>query len=129
MSNMHRNHAMAIAGSTGGSHPPTGRSAKVIALARKAGARDSVSGLAPRGDDRALAGAARAALVKHLGAVGATIAFNLRDGVADLHGWVESGNQKRIAEDALRDLDGLRGVRNHLRVQPPSKLARRTPRR
>ncbi len=130
MSNMQRNHASAAAEETGESRPPAGRSAEVIALDRKTAVRISNSNTTPRGADRAgIASAARAALVERLGAVGATIAFDLRDGVADLHGWVESGNQKRIAEDTLRDLDGLRGVRNRLRVQPPSKLASRTLRR
>ncbi len=135
MSNSLQNHATAAAARAWDGRPSTGRSAEVIALDRKAALRKAAVDAAPRrtsprGADRAgLAGAARAALVERLGAIGSTIAFDLRDGIVDLHGWVESGNQKQIAEEALRAVPGLRGVRNRLRVQPPSKLASRSLRR
>lgn len=73
-----------------------------------------------------LAGEARSALVERLGAVAASIAIDVCDGVVDMRGRIESSNQKRIAEETVRRIAGVRGVRNRLRVRPPSKLALRS---
>jgi osmotically-inducible protein OsmY len=45
------------------------------------------------------------------------VAIDVENGVANLHGWVDSPYKKVEVEDLLADLDGLRDVHNDLRVQ------------
>ncbi len=97
--------------------------------ARTTGARkaESIGALYHSPRHSPLAGEARTALVERLGAVAASIAIDVcGDGIVAMHGRIESSNQKRIAEETVRRLAGVRGVRNRLRVRPPSKLALRS---
>jgi osmotically-inducible protein OsmY len=45
------------------------------------------------------------------------VAVEVEDGVADLHGWVDTPWKKREVEDLLAPVGGLRDVHNDLRVQ------------
>jgi osmotically-inducible protein OsmY len=45
------------------------------------------------------------------------VAIDVENGVANLHGWVDSPYKKVEVENLLADLDGLRDVHNDLRVQ------------
>jgi len=45
------------------------------------------------------------------------VAVDVADGVAGLHGWVDSPWKKREVEDLVAPVDGLRDVHNDLRVQ------------
>jgi osmotically-inducible protein OsmY len=45
------------------------------------------------------------------------VAVEVKEGVADLHGWVDSPWKKREVEDLLAPVGGLRDVHNDLRVQ------------
>ncbi len=45
------------------------------------------------------------------------VAVDVRDGVVDLHGWVDTPVKKREVEDLLAPVDGLRDVHNDLRIQ------------
>jgi hyperosmotically inducible protein len=46
-------------------------------------------------------------------------------GVVQLSGFVESEEAKRRAEEAANDVEGVREVKNDLRVAPPAPAARR----
>jgi osmotically-inducible protein OsmY len=45
------------------------------------------------------------------------VAIEVKDGVASLHGWVDTPYKKTEVEDRLARLEGLRDVHNDLRVQ------------
>lgn len=48
-----------------------------------------------------------------------TIEVSVKDGVLTLKGTVASDKMKQNAEEKLRNLIGLKGLRNHLEVKPP----------
>ncbi|MFQ5783309.1 MAG: BON domain-containing protein [Alphaproteobacteria bacterium] len=101
------------------------------AMSRKASAAPAprdVSRLAElmQPSDGDIARAARAALDERLGSVARTIEVRVGNGVVELGGGLESGNQKEIAEVTVGALEGVRSVVNQLRISPPSKLTMRT---
>ncbi len=79
-----------------------------------------------RARDVDIARRARTALSARLGYVGEGLELAVREGIVDLAGEVETGNQKTIAETCVGELAGVGSVENHLRIVPPSKLAMRT---
>jgi osmotically-inducible protein OsmY len=51
-----------------------------------------------------------------------SVAVQVRDGRVILHGQVESGSQQDAAENAVRQLTGVRAVANLLRVETPTAV-------
>ncbi|MFQ5959727.1 MAG: BON domain-containing protein [Alphaproteobacteria bacterium] len=96
------------------------------AEALRAPARGGAAVAAPEELDADIARAARAALERRLGPMCEWLEISVHDGVVELGGDLESGNQKDIVEETIGALAGVREVVNHTRIMPPSKLAMRT---
>lgn len=78
------------------------------------------------GDDAEIARNARAALSEQLMDIASGLRVVVCDGVVDVAGDLESGDQKSIVEETIGRLAGVKAVNNRIRVMPPSKLAMRT---
>ena len=56
-------------------------------------------------------------LTRHGGVDASNISVSVEDGEITLEGTVDSRRAKRMAEDAVEDISGVRDVHNRLRVQ------------
>lgn len=79
-----------------------------------------------RESDIDIARRTRAALTRRLGCLIGSTEVTVLNGVVEIRGELENGDQKSIAEQTISGLTGVRMVINRLRVSPPSKLAMRT---
>lgn len=76
--------------------------------------------------DAEIARTARAALTERLQDIASRLRLVVNDGVVEVAGDLESGNQKSIVDKTIGDLAGVRSVDNRIRIMPPSRLAMRT---
>jgi hyperosmotically inducible periplasmic protein len=71
-------------------------------------------------DDAALTAKVKTSLAEEDGVNPMSINVNTYRGVVQLSGFVESEEAKRRAENAANDVEGVRSVKNDLRVAPRS---------
>jgi osmotically-inducible protein OsmY len=69
-------------------------------------------------DDAALTAKVKASIAEEDGVSATAVNVTTYRGTVQLSGFVESEEAKRAAENAAKDVEGVRSVKNDLRVQP-----------
>jgi osmotically-inducible protein OsmY len=72
-------------------------------------------------DDAALTAKVKASLAEEKGVNAMSVNVNTYRGVVQLSGFVENEEAKRRAENAAKDVEGVRTVQNDLRIAPKTQ--------